>query len=170
MGRFIQATTEKSNPTASEIACGQALAAITPAACTVVMVDPSGHRGAGATGATGDFMIYTTGGEKETDHETVARDESGWGTCDAYTPKSTTDGEGALKKIANKLDTQARVVIVDLRNFGNQKSRDTLITHVENALTKSKAKKTIIWLNRNLQRRIFNKNGTPFEIPEGVWA
>ena len=132
MGGFLNVTGRTQRAaSASEVACGEAVAALLPKKWVVVAKDPSGHRGA-IGGSTVDFFIYqggNTDGELGPDDLEAVENETLWGTIDAYTPEGSADT--AAKTVRDKLSTQAsKGVIVDLENFGNVTTRNTVINKI----------------------------------------
>jgi hypothetical protein len=147
MGGFIDSTVNSTEPgSASEVRCGQVLAGLVPTKWVVVLVNPSGHRSAiGGSGATADFIVFNGGNGKS--FEDLQMDETKWGTIDAYTPEANNDGNAAADKVWDKLDTQARAVIVDLANLTNEANRKRVVNRVEAKVGKKKDKMVIFTYN-----------------------
>ena len=155
MAGFINATLGTDNPASdSEVRCGRALAALLPAKHTVVLLPPSGHRGAlGGTGATADFIVYSGGSVQsvpgtlkdiqETHNYTI--------TIDAYTPEGY-NAAGSVKAVRDKLSTQATAVIVDLVNLGNDKNRNEVITKIITMVDKDFKGRMVVFHYQNASR------------------
>lgn len=145
MGGFIDSTVGSDEEASdSEVRCGIVLAAMVPPAWVVVLVNPSGHRSAiGGSGATADFIAYTSGNGKT--FAELQRDENYWGTLDAYTPEAKNDGEQAAKMVRDKLSTQARAVIVDLALVRNEANRNRVISKVTTMVNKEMKGRMVIF-------------------------
>lgn len=162
MGGFIDATAGTRNPASeSEVRCGRALAALLPPGHTVVLQEPSGHRGAvGGSGATADFLVYT-GGSVNSEPKPlreIQENESYWGTVDAYTPEGFNPG-GSVNMVRDKLSTQARAVIVDLGKLTNPRQRNEVVTKIITMVDKD-SKGSMVVFHFEGTNRVYNPAGS----------
>ncbi len=158
MGGFIDATAGTDNPASdSEIRCGPALAALVAAKHTVVLLPPSGHRGAiGGSGATADFVVYTGGtqGGVTKPLREIQENENYSTTIDAYTPDRFNPG-GSIAMVDGKLATQAAAVIVDLANISNAANRTETVNKII-AMVDRKYKGRMVIFHSEGKNRVHN--------------